>query len=459
MNRFEVHSHSEFSNARLLDCVNKPEKLIQRAKEIGLSGIAITDHECLSVGVRANKIAKELKDTGFKVALGNEIYLTETRESGQKYYHFILIAKDEVGYTLMKELSTTAWLNGYMDKMERVPTLKSELFHMIQKYGKGHLIATTACLNGELSTLTLELCKREEVGDSVNAHTYHSKIVFFMQEMINIFGDDFYIECAPGRSEEQMIVNNRLLPIAKAFGVKMVIGTDAHYLSKTDKYVHASFLNSRDEDRETEDFYAYSYLQTEEEIKENLKGTVLEFEYDNMVENSYEIYNKIEFFDLEKDQRIPEFKGLKDYPKKNFLLSQKTLSELFVSDDIRERYWINECYNALIDKGLLTEEYLDRLEIEADVIKYIGEQKNACLFQYFNTFQHYIDLFWECGSIVGPGRGSATGFLSDYLLGITQLNPIRWNLQYWRFLNKERIELPSLLLILGSCKKRALTVA
>ena len=89
MNRFEIHSHSEFSNARLLDCINKPEKLIQRAREIGLSGIAITDHECLSVGVRANKIAKELKDTGFKVALGNEIYLTETRESGQKYYHFI----------------------------------------------------------------------------------------------------------------------------------------------------------------------------------------------------------------------------------------------------------------------------------------------------------------------------------------------------------------------------------
>ena len=451
--RFEVHSHTEFSNARLLDCINKPEKLINYAQKIGLSGIAITDHEILSSGVRVNKIAKELKDTNFKVALGNEIYLTETRDKGQKYYHFILIAKDNIGYTLMKELSTTAWLNGYMDNMERVPTLKSELRELINKYGKGHLIATTACLGGELSTLTLELCKREEVKDVANAHIYHNRIITFMQEMIDLFGSDFYIECAPGRSEEQLIVNNRLKPIADAFGVKMVIGTDAHYLSKIDKYVHASFLNSRDEDRETEDFYAYSYLQTEEEIKENLKGTILEFEYDNMVKNSYEIYNKIEFFDLEKDQRIPEFKGLKDYSKKNFLLSQKTLSELFMSDDIRERYWINECYNALIDKGLLTEEYLDRLEIEADVIKYIGKQKNACLFQYFNTFQHYIDLFWECGSIVGPGRGSATGFLSDYLLGITQLNPIRWNLQYWRFLNKERVEYPDIDIDLAPSKR------
>lgn len=459
MNRFEVHSHTEFSNARLLDCINKPEKLINYAQKLDLSGIAITDHEILSSGVRVNKIAKELKDTGFKVALGNEIYLTDTRDKGQKYYHFILIAKDKIGYTLMKELSTTAWLNGYMDNMERVPTLKSELKELINKYGKGHLIATTACLGGELSTLTLELCKREEVYDENNALTYHDRIVDFITSMIDLFGKDFYIECAPGRSEEQMIVNNRLLPIANAFNVKIVIGTDAHYLTKEDKYVHASFLNSRDEDRETEDFYAYSYLQTEEEIKENLKGTILENEYDKMVQNSYEIYNKIEFFDLEQDQKIPEYNGLKDYPKQEMILKQKTLKELFNSDDIRERYWVNECYNSLIEKDLISEQYLDRLEIEADVIKYIGEQKNACLFQYFNTFQHYIDLFWECGSIVGPGRGSATGFLSDYLLGITQLNPIRWNLQYWRFLNKERIELPSLLLILGSCKKRALTVA
>ena len=102
---------------------------------------------------------------------------------------------------------------------------------------------------------------------------------------------------------------------------------------------------------------------------------------------------------------------------------------------------------------------MERLEIEADIIKNIGEKLDDCLFAYFNTFQHYINLFWECGSIVGPGRGSATGFLSNYLLGITQLDPIRWGLPYWRFLNKERAELPSLILILGSCKKRTLTIA
>ena len=100
-----------------------------------------------------------------------------------------------------------------------------------------------------------------------------------------------------------------------------------------------------------------------------------------------------------------------------------------------------------------------RSEIAAYIIKDFGEKLYDCLFADFNTFQHYINLFWECGSIVGPGRGSATGFLSNYLLGITQLDPIRWDIKYWRFLNKERAELPSLLLILGSCKKRTLTIA
>ena len=136
------------------------------------------------------------------------------------------------------------------------------------------------------------------------------------------------------------------------------------------------------------------------------------------------------------------------------------LRELTISNEVQERYWINECLNQLDKLGLLhNDEYLERLEIEADVIKDISNKLDDCLFAYFNTFKHYIDLFWECGSIVGPGRGSATGFLSNYLLGITQLDPIRWDIKYWRFLNKERAELPSLLLILGSCKKRTLTIA
>lgn len=137
-----------------------------------------------------------------------------------------------------------------------------------------------------------------------------------------------------------------------------------------------------------------------------------------------------------------------------------TLDRIMSAGNDQEKYWLAECVNGMLSQGFIDKtEYWDRLEIEADVINFIGENLNDCLFAYFNTFKHYIDLFWECGSIVGPGRGSATGFLSNYLLGITQLDPIRWGLPYWRFLNKERAELPSLSLMLGSCKKRTLTVA
>ena len=138
-------------------------------------------------------------------------------------------------------------------------------------------------------------------------------------------------------------------------------------------------------------------------------------------------------------------------------------SGLMKSPEIQERYWANECYNSLLEKIKNNqipvnklEEYLERLETEADIIKYIGQQLDDCLYAYFNTFKHYIDLFWECGSIVGPGRGSATGFLSNYLLGITQLDPIRWNLPYWRFLNKERAELPDIDIDLAPSKRPAI---
>ena len=97
----------------------------------------------------------------------------------------------------------------------------------------------------------------------------------------------------------------------------------------------------------------------------------------------------------------------------------------------------------LIDLNLDNNEiYCQRLETEARVIDIIGQKLGNCLFSYFNTFQHYIDLFWECGSLSGPGRGSSVCFLSNYLLGITQLDPVEWELDYWRFLNEERVELP-----------------
>lgn len=110
-----------------------------------------------------------------------------------------------------------------------------------------------------------------------------------------------------------------------------------------------------------------------------------------------------------------------------------TLTYLFGSQNIQERYWVNECWNALKDKNLLDDErYVARLEEEARVKRVIGEKLHTCMFAYPNTLKHYVDLFWECGSTVGAGRGSACAALNHYLLGITQLDPIEWDLPFWR---------------------------
>ena len=118
MTRFEPHAHTEYSNIRLLDCINHPKDLVNRAISFGLSGIAITDHECLSGHMEMNiyqeEIQKEHPD--FKIALGNEIYLTKTRENNQRYYHFILIAKNKIGHRALRELSSRAWMNSYWDR-------------------------------------------------------------------------------------------------------------------------------------------------------------------------------------------------------------------------------------------------------------------------------------------------------------------------------------------------------
>lgn len=382
-------------------------------------------------------------DPDFTIALGNEIYLTETREPNQQYYHFILIAKDKLGFKALKELSSIAWSNVYSDRrMERVPTLKSELFEVMSRY-QGHVIATSACIGGELgkSILNLEAC--EAVNDAEHAKRYHEQIVSFMQFCIQVFGSDFYIECAPSNKEDQVAVNKRLKRIAEAFGVKMTVGTDAHYLNKEDRYIHKAYLNSKGGEREVDDFYEFARLMDPEETRELLKYSFTDEWIDKMFENSQEIKDKIEFYDISHKQQIPKIKVL-SYPKtlshfgvNNDLRDEldgawKTIKYLLTSDNVQERYWINQCLDGLLEKGLWNWDYINRIEIEAAVIKKIGEDLDDCLYAYFNTFQHYIDLFWECGSIVGPGRGSSTGFLSNYLLGITQLDPIRWGLPYWR---------------------------
>ena len=426
------------------DCINRPKDLINRAIELGLAGIAITDHEALCGHIEINMYQQELlkEHPDFKVALGNEIYLTDTRDMGQRYYHFILIAKNKEGHRALRELSSRAWMNSYWDRgLERVPTLKSDIEEIMKKY-PGTLIATTACLGGELSVNTLNLINAEATGDKNGAEIAHNNIVNFMLWCKEIFKDDFYVECAPGASRDQILVNKRLVSIAQAFGLKMVIGSDAHYLKKEDRYVHKAYLNSKGGEREVDEFYEFAYLQTNEEIIENLKKSDFSEDYImQMFDNSYGIFEKIENFSLAHKQTIPKV-SVPDYPKKSFDKEHyPILASMFESDDKVNRYWVNKCVDKLEKLNLYNDTYLSRLEEEADIKQTISEKLETNMFSYPVTLEHYVNLFWECGSMVGAGRGSSCSGLNHYLLGITQLDPIKWNLPFWRYLNKERVEL------------------
>jgi len=452
MQRFVPHCHTEMSNFRLLDCINKLPDLVKRGKEIGLAGLAITDHETLAQSIRVCKLQKE--NPNFKIAIGNEIYLTDVRQNGIKYYHFILIAKDAEGHKQLRQLSSRAWMNSYWDRgMERVPTLKSELEEVVMR-NPGHLIATSACLGGELSSCIIEMEKARHMEDEETVIIKQNQIINFIDFVDRIFGNDFYIEVAPGASKEQIIANKKLVQIARSYDKKIVIGDDAHYLKKEDRYIHKAYLNSKGGERETDAFYEYAYLQDKDDLRKNLEPSIGEL-IEEMCANSMEMFDKIQIYDLLHNQTIPSV-PVKDYPKQyvDWFDEQKiypNLHELYLSDNIYDRYWINECANQIdkmnpqMDFSPLMEnklrKYWDELEEEARVKKVIGEKLGTNMFKYPITLKYYIDMIWECGSLVGAGRGSSCAALNHYLLGITQLDPIEWNLPFFRYMNDERTEL------------------
>ena len=181
MQRCDIHCHTRGSNMRLRDALPTPEQLIDRAIEIGLSGVSISDHEFLGMHIRANKYAEKIKEKYplFKVMLGNEIYLVDERGS-DKHWHFLLTAKDKIGHKQLRILSSKAWLNVYTSRgMERVDTLKSDLEDILKK-DPGHIIGSTACLGSELGNRILNLTAAEKLGDAESAKREHDSIVNFI---------------------------------------------------------------------------------------------------------------------------------------------------------------------------------------------------------------------------------------------------------------------------------------
>lgn len=439
--------------------------MLLTAHQLGMAGIALTDHECLCGHLKWLKAEEQLKKEGklpenFKAALGNEIYLVEDRSNIEKYWHYILIAKNNEGHRALRELSSTAWYYGFNSRgMMRVPTQMDEFEAIVKKYPDS-LIATNACIGGYIGNRVIALSKAEQKENNENEiNTLKKEINNFILWNKKLFGDDFYCEIAAGQSSDQRRFNERIKNIARAYDLKIVIGSDAHYLTAKERPLHKAYLNSKEGEREIDQFYYDAHMMDNDEAYENLKDFYSEEEFIQMCNNSMEIYNKIEGYDLCHKPIIPEAK-VKEYPVleeyQDIDLKQYPVIKKILKGNIQERYWINQCLTNLYEKKLVNQEYLKRLEIEADVIYTIGEKIDDCLFKYFNTFQSLIDIFWNCGSIIPPGRGSSVCYLSNYLMGITQLDPVKLDLPYFRFLNKERVELPDIDVDVSPSKRKAI---
>ena len=395
-NFVHLHIHSEFS---LLDGANRIKDLPVRAKELGMDAMAITDH-----GVMYGVIDfyKACKKEGIKPIIGCEMYVAprsrfdKEPEFDKKYNHLILLAKNNEGYKNLSKLVSLGFVDGYYYK----PRIDLEI---LEKYHEG-IICLSACLAGAVSQAILNgnMEKAEEIA------LWHK----------NVFKDDYYIEIQNNGIQEQVMVNQKLVQIARKLDIPLVATNDAHYLKKEDAYNHEVLLciqtgkRMSDEDRmkfDTEELY----VKSPEEMSEYFSA------FPDAIENTVKIAEKcnVEFefgHTILPNYDVPaEFETHYDYMKK------------LCDDGLKERYGDN-----------LSQEIQDRAEYELGIIKKMG------YVDYYLIVWDFINYAKQNDIPVGPGRGSGAGSILAYAMGITDIDPIKYGLIFERFLNPERVSMP-----------------
>ena len=436
------------SNIRIRDSINKISELVEYANELGHRAIATTEHDFTGQYIKFQEAIQKIKEKNpnFKGILGNEIYLVRNglnkdnfKTGIDKYYHFILLAKDREGVKQIQEISTKAWLRSYIARgMRRVPTYYQDLYEIISN-NKGHIIGSTACLGSAIDTQLLKY------RDSQDKNLWN-KIENWILKMDDIFGHgDFYFELQPSHNKDQIYVNKKLIELSKKFNIKYIITTDSHYLKKEDREIHKAFLNSQNGEREVDEFYASTYLMNTEEL-ESYFSYLTEEELQLAYKNINEIIDKCEEYDLQKPLKIPELKWREHHRQPlqvtaEYVNKMPALSNFIQSKDKAD----NELVWALIEgvekhEDLQNDEAYTELNSNLEITWKSSEVNKAHWSAYFLNLQKIIDVCWDAGSIVGCGRGSAGGFLLLYALDIIQMNKLREKSPTFafRFLNPER---------------------
>ncbi len=401
-----LHVHTEYS---LLDGSNKIKEYVKRVKELGMNSAAITDH-----GVMYGVIDfyKECKAQGIKPILGCEVYVAPDsrfdKELGggeDRYYHLVLLAENNIGYANLSRIVSRGFTEGYYYK----PRVDMEL---LQTYHEG-IIALSACLAGEVP----RYIQKGLIDEARKAAIRYR----------DCFGEgNYFLELQDHGIPEQKLVNTELLKLSRELSIPLVTTNDAHYTYAEDAKPHDILLciqtgkKLADEDRMRYEGGQY-YVKSEEEMK-----GLFPYAWE-AVENTQRIADRcnveIEF----GVTKLPHFEVPEGYDSWTYL-------NKLCLDGLKERY--GEDLDA--PAGVTGQSFRERLTYELDVIKTMG------YVDYFLIVWDFINYAKSNGIMVGPGRGSAAGSIVSYALKITNIDPIRYNLLFERFLNPERVSMPDI---------------
>jgi len=393
-----LHIHSHYS---LLDGLPKIDELLDYAKKMNMDSLALTDHGNMYGVIEFYQKAKAL---GIKPIIGVEFYLAtdgmhnKRPNIDNKQYHLVLLAKNSQGYKNLIKLTTQAWIEGYYYK----PRIDNEL---LKKHNQG-LIALSGCLKGAIpqAILTENYQKAESIA----------------LEYQKLFGqDNFYLELQDHPNlPDQAIVNKKIIELSKKLNIPLIATNDVHYLSS--------------KDTEAQDILIC--LQTQKKIADTNRMTFVGEDFsmrsqEQMIASFKEIPEAIE-----NTQKIVDMCNL-EIPLKEVLLPHFDVPENFDANSYLEKL----CYQGLKQKfPEHSEKVLSRLKYELDIIKTTG------FASYFLIVQDFVNWAKKNEIFVGPGRGSAPGSLVSYVLNITAIDPIKYNLLFERFLNPERINMPDI---------------
>ena len=391
-----LHVHTEYS---ILDGSGKIDKMVRRAKELGMKSLAITDHGVMYGCV---DFYKSCKNAGIKPIIGCEIYVAgksmkiKHKDSENSTYHLVLLVKNKTGYKNLMKIVSAASIDGFYYK----PRIDHDY---LMSHSEG-LIALSACLSGEVQSYLL----RKNEDKAKEAALFYKKA----------FNGDFYLELQDHGQKENRYINEKLSEMSKELEIPLVATNDVHYINKEDSKSHEILLciqtgkTIEDKNRmryPSDDFY----LRSQEEMCELFK------DYPEAIENTVKIADECSFdYEFHKS-KLPNFPLEEGIDHFEYL---KNLCEK----------GLNEKYKNVDDK------LKSRLSYELGIIKQMG------YVDYFLIVWDFIRFARENKIMTGPGRGSAAGSLVAYCIGITKIDPIRYNLIFERFLNPERVSMPDI---------------